>query len=323
MVRRGAGMRLDERVQRARHLEDRGAAGDIVVGALLDVALEQVRRDDDLVGVGIGARNHRDDVLQVVVAQRRLDLGVHGDDLAGDQAALERLGLARWQEEAELGVGVRLPAAADAAPGDLQRVEERPAVGDRQHPFGAEFERRYAVHATDRALGDGDLADHVGALDFFPRALPDPHQLGGDVGGAATVGQHGALVLVGNQLLASRTYLPQLALLAVPHLAAGKQRHLGARNAVAPQLADDVLGLQEGAGVLGRLPVTVVGTHLQHRVPGGLARGFTDDLVHDLGVEEGPLVPGRHLRLDSGDDDDEGEEDDGDTGLHCGSSSGG
>ena len=302
---------LDQPVQRAGDLQDRGAAGQVVVGALLGVALEEVRRQDHLRRRRVGPGDDADDVLQVVVALVADHLGVGGDLLARLQPPLQRHPFARRDPEAEFRDRPLLPApAADAAPGELEVVVAA-AGGDADHSLGAELLARDRVHPGHRAFRDDDLALHPGCLDLHARAAADPHQRRGEVAAGTAARQHRPQVLEGGELVAPRGHLPQLADLAVPHLPAGKAHDLGLRQAVARQLIEDVLRFPEGALELLGQPVAVVAAHLHDRVPGGLARGLADDLVdHRLGRQR-PVVVGRELGSQTGrqEQEDRNEED--------------
>jgi len=293
---------LDERVEDAGDLEDAGAAGDVVVGPLLLEAFEKMRRQDDLAGGRIGARDAADDVLEVDGLGLGLDHGPGGDLLAREQPALEDVALAGVQLEGELrllagGLGLfgpRPAAAGDARPGHLERVLERPRRADGDDPQRPLLDRG-PVGRPEAPLADGDPAVDLGLLDLLGRPPSDPDQLGRDVGRGAAGGQHRQHVVDGGDLPPSGLRFPQLALERAPGLPAGVGDDLDARQPVLLELAEDDPGLEEEPGVLVVEPLAVEGVDLGDRVPGRLAGGLADDLVHLALRQERPIEPRRVL----------------------------
>ena len=145
------------------------------------------------------------------------------------------------------------------------------------------------------ARGDDDLALDVEPLEVLGLALPDPDELGRDVGRGAARGQHGRQVGVGGDLLPAGLDLPELALDPVPGLAAGKAEDGRVGQPVFLEPVEDVLGLGERPGVLGGLAVARKAAHGHDVVEGRFAGGLADDLVHPGLGQERPLQPRRHL----------------------------
>ncbi len=254
-LRPGQAAVRDQGVEDAGDLEDAGAAGDVVVGALLLHAFEEVGREDDLAGGRVGPGDMADDVLEIGLLRLRLDLGPGRDLLVGQEPALEDVALADRKLEGEArrrggrgrlagrdpglgglagrrsgrrpglsGRGPAGPAALrDAGPGHLQRVEIGPGHADRNDPEGALLHGR-AVGHHQRAFGDDDLALDLGLADLFRRAAADPDELARDVGGRAAGRQHGQHVVDRGQLLTAGLGLPEIALDGHPGRAAGEGR---------------------------------------------------------------------------------------------------
>jgi hypothetical protein len=99
----------------------------------------------------------------------------------------------------------------------------------------------------------------------------------------------------GSQLLPAGLCLPELAFDGHPGLSARIGHDVDPGQAVALELADDDLRLQEIAGEFLAEPLAVEGVDLGDRRPGGLAGGLADDLVHLSSRQERPIEPGSVL----------------------------
>ena len=294
----------DERLKRARGLEDGRRAGGIIVGPEHRVALEDVRRDDDFLGLGVRAGDRGDDVLELGLFRLRFDDGVDRDLFATLQAIAEEDAFARRHHEGELGLGA---ADVEPAPGDEQGVEERPRRGKGNDPGRPHLEAADIVDLAGGARRDQDLVLDIEPLEVLRLAFLDPDELGGDVGRGAAGGQHGGQVGVGGDLLPSRLDLPQLALDPVPGLAAREAQDGRFGQSGFLEAVEDVLGLGERSGVFRGLAVAREAAHGHDMVHGRFARGLADDLVHQRLGQEGPLQPRRHLRGGREADEEEGQ----------------
>ena len=298
----------DEPLERPGGFEDRGRPRGIVVRPEHAVALEDVGRDDDLLGVRVRAGDGSGDVLELGLFGPGFDDGPDADLLAVLEPVAEEDAIARRQAEGEF----RRPVpSVKAAPGDEKRVEKRPRRRERDDPGRALADAADIVHRTRVTRRDQDLVLDVESLEILGLPLSHPNELGRDVGRRASRSQHGREVDVGSDLLASGLDFPKLAFDPVPGLAAGETEDGRVGQPVILEPVEDVLGLGERPGVFGGLAVAREAAHGHDVVEGRLAGGLADDLVHLILGQEGPLQPGGHLRCgrDAEKKEDRGHED--------------
>ena len=209
------------------------------------------------------------------------------------QPVPEQDAFARRQAEGETG-GPAAPAI-EPAPGNEQGIDERPRRVKGDDPRGALGLTGQVMHLAGRARRDHDLVLDVQPFEILELPVTHPDQVGGDVGGHAALGQRGAQVGVGGDLLAAGLDLPQLALDPFPCLAAGEADDGRVGQAVFLGLVEDILGLEQVSGVFGSLAHAGKRPQRRNVVEGRLPRRFADDFVHLARRQECPLQPGRHL----------------------------
>ena len=295
-MRRGFGSRpsLDHRDPGAACLELRRRTAAVVVGALLGDALEQVRREVELLVRAAVAWNGRDHDLhrRVVVGGLHDRVDLHVLVLLESRQQIESHAQRQDESPRRLRGRVGRGAAADAAPADLVGAIDglaRP-VEEADDALGAELADGQVVRRADRAGAEDDLPLDVLVLVVVGGVTaPDVHELGRHVGAAASGGERRRDVAVArDELRRAGLGDPQLRHLTVP--LPGPERKPLDVDVGEPVLLRLRLGvgrLAIGAGVLLGRPVPLVGAHLHHVVQRLRAGDVLCERVERLLLDQG------------------------------------
>src|SRR5690606_29453344 len=273
---------VDQTLVRARDLQDRRAAGDVVAGALLRHALEEVRDEGDLL---IGRTVARDRGDRDLVRDVREDLRFHHRP-DPDGAALDEIDdflpePVREREGEDAGPLGRL---RDARPRDQVRPVDRLAqrVVRAHDPDRAPLDDRRLHDRSDRARREHDLAPNV-----LPRiiaragAATDEDQLRGHIRRRRTGDERSRHVTVRDQEAPLRRLQPQLAAPRVPLRVRLETYDVHVRQAVLLRHPHHVLRLEVRVAVLALVALPLVRTHLVDMAHRHRARDFVRDPIQD------------------------------------------